>query len=110
MCYIKKTIITISNNGVITVTSQGQDASKFISNFSNSIKLSDNYQVGLLKITHPPTGNITVVNNKMFILNDSAAIVEIPTGYYETNHDVVQAMYESLSSYSDKKYNTFVIV
>jgi len=89
---------------VITVTSQGQDATQFVSNFSNSIKLSDNYQVGLLKIAHPPTVNVTNVNNKMFILdkvNNRTVVIEIPTGYYETNHDVVQAMFDSLSNYKD---------
>ena len=88
---------------VITVTSQGQDAAKFISNFSNSIRLSDNYEVGLLKIAHPPTMNITNINNKMFIHNkekDAIAILEIPAGFYETTHDVVQAMEKSLSNYN----------
>ena len=93
---------------VITVTSQGQDAAKFISNFSNSIRLSDNYEVGLLKIAHPPTMNITNINNRMFIHNkekDAIAILEIPAGFYETTHDVVQAMEKSLSNYNVTKDN-----
>ena len=91
---------------VITVTSQGQDAAKFISNFSNSIRLSDNYEVGLLKIAHPPTMNITNMNNRMFIQNkesDGIAVLEIPAGFYETTHDVVQAMQKSLSNYNVTK-------
>ena len=93
---------------VITVTSQGQDAAKFISNFSNSIRLSDNYEVGLLKIAHPPTMNITNINNRMFIHNkekDAIAILKIPAGFYETTHDVVQAMEKSLSNYNGTKDN-----
>ena len=89
---------------VITVTSQGQDASRFISNLSNSIRLSDNYEVGLLKIAHPPTMNITDKNNKIFIFNKekfAKATLEVPTGFYETSHDVAQAIYESLMNYDD---------
>ena len=89
---------------VITVTSQGQDASRFISNFSNSIRLSDNYEVGLLKIAHPPTMNITDKNNKIFIFNKekfAEATLEVPSGFYETSHDVPQAIYESLMNYND---------
>lgn len=88
---------------VITVTSQGQDASQFISNFSNSIKLSDNYQVGLLKIAHPPVMNVTERNNKIFLTEkDSGAIdfFEIPVGFYETTHDVARAIHDTLSNNS----------
>ena len=88
---------------VITVTSQGQDASQFISNFSNSIKLSDNYQVGLLKIAHPPVMNVTERNNKIFLTEkDSGAIdiFEIPVGFYETTHDVARAIHNVLSNNS----------
>lgn len=97
---------------VITVTSQGQDASQFISNFSNSIKLSDNYQVGLLKIAHPPVMNVTERNNRMFIFEKDSGeidILEIPVGFYETTHDVARAMYFTLSDNSkedDVKWRT----
>ena len=84
---------------VITVTSLSQNASQFISNFSNSIKLSDNYQVGLLKIAHPPVINVTERNNKIFVTqreSNEIEVLEIPIGFYETTHDVARAMYTTL--------------
>lgn len=92
---------------VITVTSLDQNASQFISNFSNSIKLSDNYQVGLLKIAHPPVMNVTERNNKIFITqreSNEIEVLDIPIGFYETTHDVARAMYTTLS-YNNKDSN-----
>ena len=59
--------------------------------FPNSIRLLDNYEVGLLKIAHFPTMNITDKNNKIFIFNRekfAKATQEVPTGFYETSHDL----------------------
>ena len=52
---------------VITVTSKGQDPSRFISNFTNSIRFSEDYEVGLLKIAYPPVINVSDKNNKIYI-------------------------------------------
>ena len=85
---------------VITVTSKGQNPSRFVSNFTNSINLSNDYEVGLLKIAHPPTTNVTDENNKIYIGKKGEslqAIYEIPTGFYTTSHEIAQAIYDMLT-------------
>ena len=91
---------------VITITSKGQDPSKFISNFTNSIQLSEDYEVGLLKIALPPVENVTKDNNRLHITakgSPSRLVLEIPTGFYATGHDLAQAMYQVLSKHN-KEY------
>ena len=85
---------------VITVTSKGQNPSRFVSNFTNSINLSNDYEVGLLTIAHPPTTNVTDQNNKIYIAikgESLQAIYEIPTGFYTTSHEIAQAIYDMLT-------------
>ena len=97
---------------VITVTSKGQDPSRFISNFTNSIRFSEDYEVGLLKIAYPPVINVSDKNNKIYISKkgvSSTTVLEIPTGFYETTHDVAQAIYEVLTEFQDEEMNTSVI-
>ena len=71
---------------VITITSEGQDPSKFISNFTNVIKLCGDYEVGLLKIAHPPIINISDSNNRIYIKDktlDKTIDLVIPNGFYD---------------------------
>ena len=89
---------------VITVTSKNQNPSRFVSNFINSINLSNNYEVGLLKIAHPPTANVTNENNKIYVAKKGSnlqAIYEIPKGFYATTHEIAQAIYDILKKVTD---------
>ena len=89
---------------VITVTSRGQSPSNFVSSFTNSISLSNDYEVGLLKIAYPPVANVTDENNKFYIAkkDDSFQVIyEIPTGFYGTTHEIIQAIYNVLKDVSD---------
>ena len=98
---------------VITVTSREQNPSRFISNFTNSIRFSEDYEVGLLKVAYPPVINVSDKNNKLYISQKGThftAILEIPTGFYETTHDVAQAIYEVLMEFNDEDMNTKVIL
>ena len=91
---------------VITVTSQQQNASKFISNFSNLINLSNEYEVGLLKIAHPPIMNVTEANNNLFVKNmenDEMVTLHIPSAFYENTHEALYALYETLSNFKADK-------
>lgn len=64
---------------VITVTSLGQNSSSFVSNFTNSIQLSENYEIGLLKIACPPIYNVSEENNKLYIVkNERELVFNIP--------------------------------
>ena len=84
---------------VITVTSMEQNPSRFVSNFTNSITLSNNHEIGLLKLAHPPTANVTDENNKLYIAKKGEslqAIYEIPTGVYTTTHEIAQAIHNML--------------
>ena len=89
----------------ITVTSGLQNAANFTSNFINSIQLSDNYEIALLKIAHAPLANITDKNNKLYFSKKISGditgefmddIVTIPTGYYKSSHDVIHEMFNQL--------------
>lgn len=94
----------LSNMEVITVTSKNQDPAKFVSNFTNSIRLSKEYEVALLKIAFPPVINVTEDNNKLHIQGKDAGrvnklVIEVPTGFYSAGHDLAQAMFQALSKY-----------
>ncbi|KAL5266316.1 hypothetical protein ACHWQZ_G003665 [Mnemiopsis leidyi] len=87
---------------VITITSKDQDPARFVSNFTNSIHLTEDYEVGLLKIALPPVENVTQANNRLHITakgSPSQLVLEIPTGFYATGHDLAQAMYQVLSKH-----------
>ena len=87
---------------VITITSKNQDPSKFVSNFTNSIRLSEDYEVALLKIAVPPVLNVTQNNNKLYIESkapQSQLVLEVPTGFYASGHDLAQAMFQVLTKH-----------
>ena len=82
---------------VITVTSLGQNSSSFVSNFTNSIQLSENYEIGLLKIACPPIYNVSEENNKLYIVkNERELVFNIPQDFYPTTHNLAQAIYHVL--------------
>ena len=87
---------------VITVTSTGQNPSSFISNFTNSVHLSDGYEVGLIKMASPAICNVTQDNNKLYIVkkDDSQMkkVLEIPHDFYPTSHDLAQAIQDVLTN------------
>ena len=89
---------------VITITSLGQNPSSFISNFTNSIQLSENYEIGLLKIACPPIYNVSEENNKLYIVRkgevEGVLVFNIPIDFYPTTHDLAQAIYHVLQSNS----------
>ena len=88
---------------VITITSLGQNPSSFISNFTNSIQLSENYEIGLLKIACPPIYNVSEENNKLYIAKKGEGelqIFDIPRDFYPTTHNLAQAIYHVLQSNS----------
>ena len=88
---------------VITVTSLGQNPASFISNFSNSIQLSEGYEIGLLKIACPPIFNVSNNNNKLYVVkkeDNSELLFEIPQNFYPTTHDLAQSIYQVLASHS----------
>ena len=92
---------------VITVTSKNQDPANFVSNFTNSIQLSGDCEVALLKIALPPVANVTKDNNKLYLVSISKVLpsqltLEIPTGFYATGHDLAQAMHKVLTEYKPK--------
>ena len=86
---------------VITVTSLGQNPASFVSNFSNSIQLSEGYEIGLLKIACPPIFNVSNDNNKLYIVKkddaNSKLVFEIPQNFYPTTHDLAQSIYQVLA-------------
>ena len=85
---------------VITVTSGQQNPADFISNFSNSIQLSENYEIALLKMAHPPLTNITDENNKLYLINsksDETEVLTISTGYYKSTHDIAVEIFHQIS-------------
>ena len=87
---------------VITITSLDQNPSSFISNFTNSIQLSENYEIGLLKIACPPIYNVSEENNKLYIVKKGVGelVFDIPRDFYPTTHDLAQAIYHVLQSNS----------
>ena len=92
---------------VITVTSLDQNPSSFISNFTNSIQLSENYEIGLLKIACPPIYNVSEENNKLYIVKkgEGELLFDIPQDFYPTTHDLAQAIYHVLQSNSVEDLN-----
>lgn len=83
----------------ITVTSTNQDPGDFASNFTNAIQLSENYEVALLKIAHPPVQNINSQNNKLYVKNKTSNAfmrVTIPPGFYKTSHDILIELHQQL--------------
>ena len=95
---------------VITVTSQAQNAAQFISNFSNLINVTDEYEVGLLKIAHPPVANITNDNREILLGTKDGLVISgraIPVGYYGTTHEIGQAICDSLQEEERSSEDTF---
>ena len=92
---------------VITITSLDQNPSSFISNFTNSIQLSENYEIGLLKIACPPIYNVSEENNRLYIVKkgEGELVFDIPRDFYPTTHDLAQAIYHVLQSNSVEDLN-----
>ena len=78
----------------IVVTSKNQHPASFISNFSESINISDGYEIALISIYHGPLCNITE-NINSFIIEDNDGLrstYQIPIGYYQSTHAIILAI------------------
>ena len=55
----------------ITVTSTNQNPVNFVSNFTDAVDLSSEYEVGLKAVFHAPINNVTG-KNKVFLVKTHA--------------------------------------
>jgi len=90
----------------ITVTSTEQNPCDFVSNFAESINISDGYEVAVTKIFHGPLYNVTSVNNKFTLQKDGVRVdYRIPPGFYKGSCDILAAMYWELEVSRNRGHN-----
>ena len=82
-----------------TVTSQ-KNASNFVSNFTNPINLSDNYEIGLKSVSHGSTYNVTSKTNRITLLRDDGnnhiEHIFLDTGCYHTKSELFHEIQSKL--------------
>ena len=78
----------------IVVTSKDQNPASFISNFTDSINISDGYEIALISIYHGPIYNITENINHFKLENKDGeqTTYKIPIGYYQTTYMILLAI------------------
>ena len=85
---------------VITVISGTEEVGDFTSSFTNSINLSDDYEIGLLSISHAPVCNITGANNVLYVIDtetENIMQMNIPSGFYQNSFELLTTMYRILN-------------
>ena len=86
----------------ITITSEDQNPCSFISNFVESVNISDGYEVAVKSIFHAPLYNITNDNNQFALTTrrsgrDALATFEISVGFYESTCDIMGVIHKVLT-------------
>ena len=84
----------------IVASSKQQPPANFISNFINSVNISDGYEVALIAIYHGPLFNIDEDHNTFSIVKDDQIIkFRIPIGFYRSSTDILIKIHEILVKY-----------
>ena len=83
----------------ITITSQDQNPSDFISHFGENLYLEGDYEIALKTIYHAPAFNITETENIFEIYDKKTELrygLKVPPGFYENETDVLSTIYQVL--------------
>ena len=83
----------------ITVTSTNQNPANFVSNFTDAVDFSSEYEVGLKSVFHAPINNVTDKNNTFSI--KKGHIIEhyvITPGFYTDSCHLLEAIKNTLDS------------
>ena len=81
----------------ITITSQDQNPSDFISHFGENLYLEGDYEIALKTVYHAPAFNITEKENVFEIYDKKTQLrygLKIPPGFYENEADVLSTIYQ----------------
>ncbi len=83
----------------ITVTSTNQNPANFVSNFTDAVDFSSEYEVGLKAVFHAPLNNVTGKNN-MFSIRKAQTVehYSIPPGFYIDSCHILRAIKQELDN------------
>ena len=81
----------------ITVTSTNQNPANFVSNFTDAVDFSSEYEVGLKAVFHAPINNVTG-ENKVFSIKKMQEVehYSIPSGFYIDSCHILRAIKQEL--------------
>ncbi len=83
----------------ITVTSTHQNPANFVSNFTDAVDFSSEYEVGLKAVFHAPINNVTGKNNIFSIKKlEEVEHYSIPPGFYMDSCHILRAIKQELDA------------